>query len=78
MLLLNGDSEMKWIYTKDKLPQQAEKPYQVIAATTKPAEENMRGKAKMGFYQDWVVRQWPENFIAWMPAPISLDLIDGI
>lgn len=43
--------------------------YQVIAASAKENDGNYTGTAKRGFYQDWVVRRWPQNFIAWMDAP---------
>lgn len=62
---------MEWIKTADRLPEKREQPYQVIAASNKQLGgiyEDL-GVCRRGFYQDWVVRQWPQNFPAWMPAP---------
>lgn len=64
---------MIWIYTKDELPPDIGTPYQVIAATKKELGGNYKGKSQRGFYQDWVVRRWPNNFIAWMSAPSHIE-----
>lgn len=65
---------MDWIYTKDRLPEDKGKPYQVIAAANKAMTGNYAGMATRGFYQDWVVRCWPQNFIAWMDAPPHIPM----
>lgn len=58
-----------WIYCTDRLPEERDKAYQVIATTTKVMGGNYAGMLQRGFYQDWVVRRWPQNFTAWMEAP---------
>jgi hypothetical protein len=60
---------MQWIPTSTSLPPDTGTAYQVIAACAKENAGNYAGTAKRGFYQDWGVRRWPQNFIAWMDAP---------
>ena len=67
----------EWIYTKDRVPEDTGTAYQVIAVTKKPMGGNYEGYYKRGFYQDWVLRQWPNNYIAWMPAPPQIRIIEN-
>lgn len=66
-----------WISTKTRLPEDRSAPYQVIAACHKELGGNYKGLAKRGFYQDWVVRRWPQNFLAWMEAPAHIPLTNS-
>lgn len=44
--------------------------YQVLALCAKRYEGgNYDGEPKRGVYQDWVLRQWPQNYLFWMPIP---------
>ena len=54
-----------WIKVDDFLPADTGKPYQVIAAHVKENSGNYKGTHKRIFVQDWNVRLWPQNFIAW-------------
>lgn len=68
------DQRRGWIPTADSLPEDRGVPYQVIAAAAKELGGNYRGMAARGFYQDWVVRRWPQNFLAWMDAPEHVSM----
>lgn len=57
-----------WIPVEQSLPEQRAEPYQVIAACKKTYDGQYTGKQIRRFQQDWVVRQWPQNFTHWMEA----------
>lgn len=60
-----------WIaITPETMPQAREKAYQMLAICKKEWEDgNYAGQHKKGIYQDWVIRQWPQNYVAWMEIP---------
>lgn len=65
-LLLAG----QWVSVKDRLPEEKDKAYQVIGICSKKyVGGNYDGQGKKGIYQDWVIRQWPNNYTHWMPLP---------
>lgn len=66
----------KWIQVSDRLPPDTGKPYQVIAAANKQRGGIYKGFLVRGFYQDWVVSQWPQNFVVWMDAPSEIYFKD--
>jgi hypothetical protein len=58
---------MKWIKTKTKLPPKRPNPYQVLVTCIKVYEDgNYKEHGKKTVVQDWVVRQWEENFTHWI------------
>lgn len=60
----------RWIPATERLPEERERPYQVIVACVKQhdADSMYGGKGVRRFQQDWVVRRWPQNFTHWMEA----------
>lgn len=60
----------QWVSVDERLPEKRELPYQVIVCCVKEhGDDSMyAGKAVRRFQQDWVVRQWPQNFTHWMEA----------
>ena len=67
---------MDWIKVSDRLPEKRDKPYQVVGACNKQLRgvyEEL-GVCTRGFYQDWVVRRWPQNFVAWMYGPEHVQM----
>lgn len=54
-----------WIKVEDGLPEDRGEPYQVIAAQKKDAGGLYAGTYRRIFTQDWHVRRWPQNFVAW-------------
>ena len=62
----------EWIKCSDRLPKERERAYQVIASCVKKYgdDTNYPGQGVKGVYQDWVIRQWPQNFTHWMPLPM--------
>jgi hypothetical protein len=64
------NAAMEWIAVADRLPEQREKPYQVIALCVKRYKEMCyAGEPIRGIYQDWVLRNWPQNYSHWMLFP---------
>ncbi len=56
----------KWIKIADALPEDRGKAYQVMAAQVKIyTAGNYKGHHKRIFVQDWNVRLYPKNFVAW-------------
>ena len=55
----------KWINTSFGLPEDRGEPYQVIAAQKKTMGGVYKGTHRRIFTQDWHIRLWPKNFIAW-------------
>ncbi|MFT2788886.1 hypothetical protein ACMV5I_02305 [Serratia sp. T13T92] len=62
----------KWISPDKQLPEKKEQPYQVLVACRKTLGGVYEGQPVRRFIQDWVVRQWPQNFIAWQYDPVGL------
>lgn len=61
---------MEWIKTSEQLPEAKERNYQVIALCRKKyVGGNYDGEPKKTIVQDWVVRQWPNNFLYWSIIP---------
>jgi len=54
-----------WKDPKVELPEDRGSPYQVIAAQKKLNGGVYAGTHCRIFTQDWHVRLWPENFVAW-------------
>ena len=66
---------MNWIKVSDHLPPEiVGRNYQVIAASTKPAGGDYVGFCTLTIVQDWVVRLWPKNFVAWYPISEQVPL----
>jgi hypothetical protein len=63
--------EMEWIAVADRLPEKREKPYQVLALCVKRHKQGTcyPGEPMRGVYQDWVLRNWPQNYTHWTPIP---------
>ena len=61
----------EWIKVEDGLPKERGKSYQVLAAQVKENGGNYKGTHKRIFVQDWAVRCWPENFVAWCYDPVG-------
>jgi hypothetical protein len=61
----------EWVAVSERLPEKREKPYQVIALCVKRYKEDTcyAGEPIRGVYQDWVLRNWPQNYSHWMPFP---------
>ena len=58
---------MNWIETKDRLPDERDKNYRVLAIASKVRTYgNYEGKGILTVVQDWVVRGWPDNFTHWV------------
>lgn len=59
-----------WIPVGERLPEERERPYQVIVVCGKQhGDDSMYpGRGVRRFQQDWVVRRWPQNFTHWMEA----------
>ncbi|HHG8604437.1 TPA: hypothetical protein ACPYUD_003674 [Morganella morganii] len=61
---------MKWIKASEQLPEAKEHNYQVIALCRKKyVGGNYDGEPKKTIVQDWVIRQWPNNFLYWSSIP---------
>lgn len=59
---------MNWILTTEGLPEVRDEPYQVIVVCVKRHGGQYPDRGVRRFLQDWVVRQWPQNFTHWMEA----------
>lgn len=57
--------ENKWIDPQKEVPEDRGEPYQVIAAQVKQMGGVYSGTHKRIFTQDWHIRLWPDNFVAW-------------
>lgn len=63
------DWPQEWVSVFEGLPPTREKAYQVIVICYKKHREgNYEGRGIRRFVQDWVVRNWPENFTHWAEA----------
>lgn len=61
-----------WIKCSDRMPEEAEKNYQVVALCSKKYDEgNYIGEQKTTIVQDWVIRRFPHGFTHWMPLPAA-------
>lgn len=60
----------QWIGVGESLPEERAQAYQVIVVCAKEYDKDSMygGKGVRRFQQDWVVRQWPQNFTHWMEA----------
>lgn len=67
----------EWIKCSDRLPEKRERDYQVIASCVKKYgdDTNYPGEGIKGIRQDWVIRQWPQNFTHWMPLPVLSEAL---
>lgn len=63
-----------WIPTSERLPEKRDKDYRVLAFSNKryPEKCNYPNELKPGIYQDWNVRQWPDNFPYWRHIDFSI------
>ena len=64
-----------WIPCGETLPENTGTRYKVFAICTKKIESQdldspYFGQGILGVYQDWIVRNWPDNFTYWMPMPL--------
>jgi hypothetical protein len=64
-------TETKWTPTSERLPDDRGRAYQVVAICKKvyPEGTNYAGKGVRGVYQDWVLRNWPDNYTHWFELP---------
>lgn len=61
---------MEWVKVSERSPEQKDKSYQVVAVSSKVYESgNYAGEKKKTIVQDWVVRNWPQNFTHWLLLP---------
>lgn len=61
-----------WIKCGDRMPEELDKNYQVVALSVKKYDEgNYIGEPKKTIVQDWVIRLHPLNFTHWMPLPAA-------
>ncbi|HHZ96690.1 MAG TPA: hypothetical protein EYN67_14350 [Flavobacteriales bacterium] len=67
-----------WISVKDRLPEDIGEPYQVIGSLIKENGGNYKGSYIRKFVQDWNIRKWPNNFVAWCYDPIGHVYVDNI
>lgn len=68
--------ENKWIRVETDLPEDRGKPYQVIAAQSKEVGGVYAGTYRRIFTQDWHVRTWPKNFVAWQYDCVGHVFVD--
>lgn len=66
----------EWISPSEELPEDRGEPYQVIAAQKKVMGGLYEGTHRRIFTQDWHVRRWPENFIAWQYDCVGVVWVD--
>ena len=60
----------QWISVEDRLPEKKEKPYQVVTIAVKKYEGlNYDNEGIKGVNQDWVVREYKDNFTHWVLLP---------
>lgn len=64
-----------WVKCSDRLPVERERPYQVMVASVKTMGGLYEGKPVRRFIQDWAVRCWPQNFIAWQEDNIGFPCV---
>ncbi len=64
-----------WISVEERLPEKRDKSYQLITCAKKVYEQhtNYPGEGIKAINQDWVVRQWPQNFTHWAEMPKFKD-----
>ena len=55
----------QWISIKDGLPEERDRPYQVVAAQKKEMGGVYAGTYNRIFAQDWHIRKCPHNFVGW-------------
>lgn len=63
-----------WLRVENQLPELREAPYLVLTIASKvyPEASSFAGEGVRRVHQDWVVRQWPQNFTHWaLMAPFS-------
>ena len=70
---VNAMRRPEWISVDERLPEQRDYPYQVVAIAKKAhgKESCYPGEGIRRVQQDWVIRQWPQNFTHWMTLPPS-------
>ena len=61
----------QWISVADDLPKERASAYQVLVACNKPQGGMYEGMCVRRYVQDWVVRSWPDQFVAWMYDPVG-------
>jgi hypothetical protein len=58
---------MNWINIETRLPPKRNKAYQVLARCVKVyGEGNYQGQHQKTVVQDWVIREWKQNFTHWI------------
>lgn len=67
---------MRWIPVTEALPEDRGEPYQVIAAQKKQMGGVYEGAYRRIFTQDWHIRLWPQNFVAWQYDPFGHVWVD--
>ena len=66
----------KWVKVEDGLPEDRGEPYKVIGAQIKENGGLYKGTYTRKFVQDWHVRTWPKNFVAWCYDPVGHVYVD--
>ena len=65
-----GYEESKWISVKERLPEEADRPYRVLVIETfKHPKGDYNGQNKISVFQDRTVRSFPDMFTHWQPLP---------